>query len=110
MPTPTESWQCKHCSFMHTNLDIITEHEEKCKRNMDEMNKRKREYKNKLDSRLSEAIEIVRNTPSIALLCEHGYEEDARTVCRDRARFLWDCGTNSGWSMVFDAMIREAKK
>ena len=106
MTTNTQSFSCEICGKLFNTEKVAQFHETECKTKHSQQEEQDRIYKEKRANRLAAAQDISRNSKSIELLVEHELYEDARTLCRDHARWLWDCGTSSGWESLYTAMIR----
>jgi hypothetical protein len=104
MKSAQDMFKCEVCGEVGSK-ELIEPHEQECLERRSTETKRRQEHQLKIEKRLKDAIEIATQSKSIKLLCEQGCVDDARILCRNKAGYLWDCGTSSGWESVYDAMI-----
>jgi len=106
MTTKIESYKCEFCGKLHPSKMQATSCEVKCHNRKMESQKQQRKYETKVEDRLTEAREISKYHTGIKLLVKNKLYGSARVLCRHEAKFLWDCGTSSGWENVYTQMIR----
>jgi len=103
----TTIYICKYCGREDSTKSFISKCEEKCKKNKDAAEKQAQEYQRQVAHRIEMARKIAIEDEAIVLLVTHGYIEDAKTLCKKKASYaLWDCGTSSGWTEVYEEMIK----
>ena len=106
--TEEQAYKCEVCGKVGTETEI-TRHEQECRKQRDERGRQVAEYQRKTRERIRKAVSWAESSEPVVLLVAHGFKDEARTVCREWARWnLWDCGTSSGWEEVYGAMIAAA--
>jgi len=105
-----KSYKCSICGKLYETDRQVIFCESDCKKKSIDSQIAHDEIMNKIQHRKNEAFKIVKEVPAIKLLVSNGFIKDARILCIEYAKFLWDCGTSSGWEKLYNDMIDYAQR